>query len=228
MKETVLGIQYLHTQGVIHGDMKAANVLLCASFKDRRGYIAKITDFGFSRIATNNDAANFMMKTDTYGTVTHMPPELLRGGLLTIASDIFAVGIIMWEMYTGKAVYQELSDSEVIRNVVDGGMRPIWPGDTPAKYRELAVSCWDSDRDKRPTSDAIMEELDAMQKLFCPHGSRDAGVKVTGTAPNNRRLSLQGNKKHEAELTVKERKIRRASLGNGDVDDPLVDSPNWI
>ena len=56
----------------------------------------QVADFGLSRQASSST-----VDTDTYGTVTHMPPELLMEGKLTKSADVYAFGVLLWEMYTG-------------------------------------------------------------------------------------------------------------------------------
>lgn len=59
--------------------------------------VVQIADFGLSRHASATT-----MDTETYGTVTHMPPELLMDGKLTKSADVYAFGVLLWEMYTGR------------------------------------------------------------------------------------------------------------------------------
>lgn len=56
----------------------------------------QVADFGLSRQAECDS-----VDTDTYGTVTHMPPELLMEGKLTKSADVYAFGVLLWEMYSG-------------------------------------------------------------------------------------------------------------------------------
>ena len=56
----------------------------------------QVADFGLSRQSSSST-----VDTDTYGTVTHMPPELLMEGKLTKSADVYAFGVLLWEMYTG-------------------------------------------------------------------------------------------------------------------------------
>lgn len=71
---------HLHNLNILHGDLSGGNVLLVSSEKDLdRGWYAKVGDFGLSRVLTAE-----AISTGTYGTVTHMPPELLTTGMVTV------------------------------------------------------------------------------------------------------------------------------------------------
>lgn len=61
----------------LNAAVQAANVLLSSAEQDRRGFVAKVSDFGLSRVLGGNKNH---IKTQTFGTVTHMPPELLSKG----------------------------------------------------------------------------------------------------------------------------------------------------
>lgn len=60
----------------------------------------QVSDFGLSRVLKDKNH----IKTQTFGTVTHMPPELLAKGTLSPSSDVYAVGVLMWEIFTGEKV----------------------------------------------------------------------------------------------------------------------------
>jgi len=185
LREVVLALEYLHENGILHGDLKAANVLLAACDRDRRGYVAKVTDFGFGRIMSSNH-----IKTKTYGTVTHQPPELLAQGVLTASADVYAIGILMWEVYMAQGVFKELSDTEVVLQVAKAGLRPEFPRGTPARYAAFAARCWAEVPEVRPSIPEVAAELAAIQKELCPMGQHSPPVTVPGNAPRNRsRLS---------------------------------------
>lgn len=63
--DTASGLDYLHSIGVVHGDLKTANVLLKGSTRDARGVTCKITDFGLSKVLDNEDQTH--ISTGTYG-----------------------------------------------------------------------------------------------------------------------------------------------------------------
>ena len=81
---------FLHSHDIIHGDLTGNNVLLTKSDKDKRGFVAIVCDFGLSRVASEGS-----MNTKSFGSVTHMPPELLADGVLSKAADVYALGVLL-------------------------------------------------------------------------------------------------------------------------------------
>ncbi|KAJ9533239.1 hypothetical protein QJQ45_018342 [Haematococcus lacustris] len=166
LKEIVSALIFLHEHKILHGDLKAANVLLASDDSDRRGWIAKVADFGLARVLKDSNH----IKTQTFGTVTHMPPELLAKGTLSPSSDVYAVGVLMWELFTAEKVFKQLSDSEVILAVVTKKARPTFPADCPSKYKFLAEKCWADMSELRPSLESLLNELENLQATLCPQG----------------------------------------------------------
>lgn len=171
LKEVTKALIFLHENRILHGDLKAANVLLSSSETDRRGFIAKVSDFGLSRVLAGNRKE---IKTQTFGTVTHMPPELLSKGILSPTADVYAMGVLLWEGYSGDRVFKQLSDSEVILAVVTRKARPQFPPDVPHRLKYLAERCWAELPEVRPSLTQLYNELENLQAQLCP-GGQDAG-----------------------------------------------------
>jgi serine/threonine protein kinase len=71
---------------------------------------AQVADFGLSRVLSQE-----AISTGTFGTVTHMPPELLTTGRLSKSVDVYAFGVLLWEMCTGKRPWAGMMQMQVRR-----------------------------------------------------------------------------------------------------------------
>ena len=98
------GVAAAHDKGVIHRDLKPANIML-----DRRGNVV-IMDFGLAAIAAQLFGAEARS-----GTPAYMAPEQLRGEEVTARSDIYALGLVLYEVFTGRRAYEGASAAELIR-----------------------------------------------------------------------------------------------------------------
>ena len=76
-------------------------------------------------------------QTVSQGTVTHMPPELIRKGQLHRSADVWSYGVLLWEMYSGQRAWIGMSYTQVMQAVGYEQRSPEWPADAPA---QLAVS----------------------------------------------------------------------------------------
>ncbi|PRW55899.1 kinase [Chlorella sorokiniana] len=155
--DIALGLEYLHSNSLIHGDLKPANVMLKAARNDRRGFICKLGDFGLSRML---GAEESHVDTQSYGTASYAAPELLTQGKLTKAADVFSLGIIMWEVVSGgQELYPGLTAMQVILQVSQHGQRPEPPADCPPALQDLMQRCWSQDATHRPTAEQVVEDL---------------------------------------------------------------------
>ena len=93
MKQLTSAIAHAHENGIIHRDIKPQNILM-----DEEGNV-KITDFG---IATSLGATSYTQTNSVIGTVHYLSPEQARGGIATGKSDIYALGIVLYELLTGE------------------------------------------------------------------------------------------------------------------------------
>ncbi|MEW5298840.1 MAG: hypothetical protein WDW36_001918 [Sanguina aurantia] len=160
--EIASAMTYLHARCILHGDLTAHNVMLCSSEKDERKWTAKVADFGLSRVFDGVEK----ITTNSYGTVTHMPPELLLDGALTLASDVFAFGVIMWEMYSGQHPYAGMSHGQIIHHITSGKVLSIGAS-CPPKLRDFIRACCAFKPTDRPTFPAILKLLDSLQRELC-------------------------------------------------------------
>ncbi|MEW5320216.1 MAG: hypothetical protein WDW38_011305, partial [Sanguina aurantia] len=138
LTEIATAMVYLHLQGLVHCDLKPGNILLKASPEGTRGFVAKVSDFGFSEQIT----ARGPMVGEMGGTVTHVAPEVVLHKQIS-AADVFAFGIIMWEIYTGQKPFAALAESMpagrerskmILSKIAVEQVRPEWPLHSPLDY----------------------------------------------------------------------------------------------
>jgi serine/threonine protein kinase/tetratricopeptide (TPR) repeat protein len=99
------GLGAAHQMGILHRDFKPGNVVLIQSAK---GIRAVITDFGLA-LQPGNDSKRTSLQTGTgnFGTPAYMSPEQVEGGALTPASDVYSLGLVLYEMVTGKQPFDD-------------------------------------------------------------------------------------------------------------------------
>jgi serine/threonine protein kinase len=113
--QIVLGLEAAHAQGIVHRDLKAENVFLCAGGPDAE-FLVKLLDFGIARAAGSRlTAAGAML-----GTPEYMAPEQVRGLEVDARTDLYALGIIMFELLTGKVPFSSTSVPETLRGHLEG------------------------------------------------------------------------------------------------------------
>jgi serine/threonine-protein kinase len=113
------GLTVAHEHGVVHRDLKPENLLLTGAAEGPR--IVKILDFGLAKIATDDKEATMMtVPGEILGTYGYMSPEQLSGRPVDERTDLFAVGVITFELLTGQRPFTGETLPALIRNVLDG------------------------------------------------------------------------------------------------------------
>jgi hypothetical protein len=101
VRQMCAGLDAAHRSGVVHRDFKSANVLLVAETDGTR---AVVTDFGLARVAGRSTTTT--QTGIVLGTPAYMAPEQVEGGPITPAADIYALGIVLYEMVTGRTPFE--------------------------------------------------------------------------------------------------------------------------
>ena len=108
-KQALLGIGYAHRAGIIHRDIKPSNLML------NKNGIVKVMDFGIAKVL----GARGMTRTGTQmGTVAYMSPEQIQNRTVDIRSDIYALGVTLYEMLSGHLPFESDSDFKVMQDQV--------------------------------------------------------------------------------------------------------------
>ncbi|KAJ7654133.1 kinase-like domain-containing protein [Mycena polygramma] len=156
--EIAQGLQYLHSQNIVHGDLRGTNILINDDGS------ACLADFGLS-VSTN--ATKTMDTSEQEGSLLWMAPELLnpeqfeRKFARTPASDVYAFGCVCVELYTGQPPFFGLYPSTALLRVVKGE-RPQRPSSSPAMSDSLwqrVNAYWAQDPTTRPATEAVVQDM---------------------------------------------------------------------
>ena len=158
-----MALEYAHRNGIVHKDIKPQNILIS---RDR---IAKITDFGIARAATGNTIT--MSSGGAVGSVHYFSPEQARGNNVGPASDIYSVGVMLFEMVTGRVPFDGDSDIAIaVKHLQDRPpLASSYVPDIPKGLDSIIVKCMQKTPDKRYSSmRQMVTELDAL--MVDPNG----------------------------------------------------------
>jgi Protein kinase domain len=175
-RQMCAGLAAAHEHGIIHRDLKPANIML-----DGRGRV-RITDFGLAGIAAEIGGADARA-----GTPAYMSPEQFAGGELTPKSDLYSLGLVLYEIFTGKRPFDAASSEEMAR------LRDESAPTAPSSYvkeldplvERVILRCLEKDPKKRPAS--------AMQVAAAlPGGDPLAAALAAGETPSPEMVAASG------------------------------------
>jgi Tol biopolymer transport system component len=163
-------LEYAHEKGIIHRDLKPANIKITADGK------VKVLDFGLAKALSEETTTQDISHSPTLsmaatkagiilGTAAYMSPEQAKGKSADRRADIWAFGVVFYEMLTGQQLYTGETVSEVLAHVITKSPTlEVLPGDTPARVRRLLERCLT--RDPKLRLQAIGEARIAIDQVI--------------------------------------------------------------
>jgi eukaryotic-like serine/threonine-protein kinase len=160
--QVTAALEHAHARGIVHRDLKSSNVLV-----DETG-CAVVLDFGVSRRVARESGANADITATITGvlagTLSHMAPEVLFGGQPDTRSDVWSLGVLLYEMATGELPFQGRTAFETSSAILNSPPAPL-PPTVPLPLRLLIERCLVKDPARRcPSAAAVREGLEAIRR----------------------------------------------------------------
>ncbi|KAF8056270.1 kinase-like domain-containing protein [Lyophyllum atratum] len=163
------GLLYLHENGIIHGDIKGANILIDDTNR------ARLADFGISSVSDANILAwaTRSAAASQGGTIRWQAPELFGVDndevvMNSVASDVYAWSCVCYEIFTGNIPYVDILKEFTVMHKVMSGVRPARPSDSTGAWLEwgltesiwsLMEDCWKQNPKERPSIEQVISRL---------------------------------------------------------------------
>jgi serine/threonine protein kinase len=215
-----------HRHGVVHGDFKPENVLITPS-----GH-PKLTDFGIARLARDASA----MPTTVLGTALYLAPEQLEGAPPSVASDVYASGLVLYEMLSGRLPFDGSSPAAVasqrlVRDPIP--LRERVPSLSPALESVVLRALARHPEQRYPSIEALRQDLvraagQGERRLAPPLAKTE---RLTGHEPSSL-LAASRPEKHHQWHAVSRPRLRKSRGRAGQWPDglprsPASDRPRW-
>ncbi len=212
-----LGLESAHNQGIVHRDVKPQNIIISVDGK------VKLSDFGIAKaINSNTITANVM------GSVHFSSPEQVRGGIADAKSDIYSLGITMYEMVTGRVPFDgDTTVAIAIKHLQEEILPPSrYTPDLPCSLEQIILKCTQKNPERRYPSIGLLIE-DLKRSLIEPQGNFVKIIPVGMTSS----IMPDAQSVRAAELnrtqTSKAANTRYSGIDEDDMDDDLSELDDY-
>ncbi|KAG2446650.1 hypothetical protein HYH02_008221 [Chlamydomonas schloesseri] len=157
-------VAHLHSKRIIHGDLSPNNVMLKKDVAEPSGFAAKVGDFGLSVMLPQNQShlSNLRM-----GTMFYMCPGVILKGQVGPASDVFSLGVILWELFHGRRAGVMTREGPRYASIF-----PAFPPSCPQLFVSVALNCLQKQPANRPSAETVAQHLEALlQSLMTTQGA---------------------------------------------------------
>jgi hypothetical protein len=153
-----------HRAGIVHRDLKPSNVMLLV--EENHDEVVKVLDFGLARIASEASSGEALTRTGSvFGTPEYMSPEQARGEIADHRADLYALGVILYELLSGRQPFMAPELVAVLIKHIQETPPPL-PADIPAPIASYVMSLLDKQPSRRP--DDARQVAKALRRLAPP------------------------------------------------------------
>jgi len=181
--QCVEGLAAAHAEGIVHGDIKPENIMLGAQGE------VKLLDFGVSRLAAGSEDATYMTTDaagEVGGTISYMAPEILMGHRSDHRADVFALGVVFYEMLTGHHPFRAqtpMATSDRILHVAHVPLRLVNPALRPELQVAVDKMLAKNPEERYATVDDLLVDVRAMRAEVTNPAVRPAEFVVPRSRP---------------------------------------------
>jgi len=176
------GLGEAHRAGIIHRDIKAANIII-----DNKGRI-RLLDFGLAAMAGDD---RLTRTGSTLGTVSYMSPEQVSGREINHRSDLFSLGIVLYELIAGRTPFRRDSEGATLRAIMEDPPEPLtrFRADVPDRLQEIVMKLLEKDKEFRyQTSEGVIADL----KRLIYDSTQSGYSRITPPKPKKANKSMAG------------------------------------
>jgi eukaryotic-like serine/threonine-protein kinase len=153
------GLEAAHSRSIVHRDIKPANLMLSETAP--AVCVVRILDFGIARWS---DASALTQVGQTLGTVSYMSPEQIETGEVDGRSDLWSLGVVLWQMITGRVLFDRGSTRETLVAIIGANAAELTKAPAvPRRLLSIIRRLLEKDRDRRyPTAAALIADLESV------------------------------------------------------------------